>query len=100
MEIIINHQTFKSKRITGRIYDRYMEMTETIEKRQAEEKNGFSRTDLALIREFLVEFFDYQFTADDLYDELEVSSIIVYYMSVIKEVEHQMQSKIEKLIKN
>ncbi len=100
MEIIINQKTYKSKRITGRIYDRYMEMSESIEKRQAEEKNGFTKTDLALIRDFLVEFFDNQFTADILYDEVEVSSLIVYYLSIIKEVETQMQSKMEKLAKN
>lgn len=99
MKITIKNKEYKSRKISGRIYDHFLDITEEIEQRQKETGQGFSRQDMSAIRDFLVELYDNQFTVDDLYDETDVATVILQFMGVSQEIENSMSSKLEKLAK-
>lgn len=100
MNLIVNSKEYKSKKITGKLYENYLETSEKIEKHQRENGVGWERESQKMAREFLVALFDNQFTEDDLLEDVEVSTVIAYFMLVDKTIQDQVTSKLEKIAKN
>lgn len=99
MELILNNTTYQSKRIVGSVYDSYCEKMDYITKTQEEEKRGWNKDDMEIMREFLVEYYNNQFTATDLYEQLSVDELIVQFMGVQVEIEKNINSRLEVLAK-
>lgn len=100
MKIIVNGKNYECTKIIGRKYDKFCEIMDSIETRQKEEGGGFSREDLASIRELLADLFDDKFTAEDIYNDLDVSEVIFKFLEVQAEIENKLNNKIEKIQKN
>lgn len=100
MKIIVKGKNYECIKIVGRKYDNFCEVMDNIEKRQQTQGSGFTKEDLALIRELLADLFDNKFTSDDLYDDLDVSDVIFKFLEVQAEVEQKLNNKIEKIQKN
>lgn len=99
MELILNNTTYQSKRIVGSVYDSYCEKMDQITKAQEEEKRGWNKDDMSIMREFLVEYYSNQFTTKDLYEQLTVDELIVQFMGVQVEIEKNINSRLEVLAK-
>ena len=77
MKIIIKNEEFKSKKLVGKLYELYLEVSEKIDK-----------------------YFDNKFTEENLNEEVEVSTIITYFLLIDKQIQDEVTSKLEKIAKN
>lgn len=100
MKIIIKNEEFKSKKLVGKLYELYLEISEKIDKYQKDNGVGWEKTSLKYAREFLVEYFDNKFTEEDLNEEVEVSTIITYFLLIDKQIQDEVTAKLEKIAKN
>lgn len=99
MKIYINGKSYENNKISGKKYDRYLEVMEEIEGRQ-EEYGDFSKEDLSLIRETVAMFYDNQFTAEDLYEHCDVSDVLYSFFEIRIEIQQKISRKAEKVAKN
>lgn len=100
MKIYINGKSYENNKISGKKYDRYLEVMEEIEKRQEESRDDFSKEDLNLIRETVAMFYDNQFTAEDLYEHCDVSDVLYSFFEIRIEIQQKISRKAEKVAKN
>lgn len=101
MEIRVDQKTYFNNKISGKKYDRYLEVMEEIEERQnGKDAKDFSKEDIQLIRETVAMFYDNKFTADDLYEYCDVADIIYAFFEIRLEIDKKISRKAEKVAKN
>lgn len=97
MKIKIGDKTYEITKIDCEKMTDYYDVLEAVE--ESEKINSrTTKKDWELIKEFCVNFFDNKFTTEDL-KELDASDLMVFWMTVNKEVVDKAQNKIEKLLK-
>ncbi|WP_286909314.1 phage tail assembly chaperone G [Clostridium sp. UBA1652] len=98
MKIKLGEKTYEVTKITcGKMTDYYDVMDAVSE---SEKVNGrTTKADFNLIKEFLVNFYNNQFTTEDIDNELDVIDLMTFWIGIGVEINQKTQSKVEKLIK-
>lgn len=98
MKIKIGQNNYEKTKIVCGIMTDYYDVMEVVS--ESEKVNGFTtKKDFQLIKEFLVNFFDNQFTTEDIDKELDTCDLMVFWSMIGQEVQDKTKSKLEKILK-
>lgn len=100
MKLKINGKTYEKNKLSCGIMTEYYDVMDVVE----ESENVHGRTtssDLKLIKEFICNFFDNQFSTDDIDkdENLEQADLQAFWLMITQEVNEKTKNKLEKLLK-
>lgn len=100
MKIRIKGKNYENVKLHCAIVEDYFDLIECIQERE-EQGKMMSKEQRQMMKEFIVKVFGCGFTTEDIDtdEELEYSDLMIYFLSIGKEIQNKTQNKLEKLAK-
>lgn len=95
MKITINKKDYELGHVTRAKYAKFNEAYKKIEAKA----NVYDDEDFDIMVDCIVECYDNQFTADDV-NQLDVSDIIIGFMSIMIHIQEKLNNKVTKIKKS